>query len=567
MANEIQLIEFSAVPTAGSWRPVFNGSSSGTAMDYSHEFGDLDGILAQCVGIDFASNVTVTGSYTAGFTVEFVGDLANTNVSTLSYQDNTLKIAGSGSVSTHQEGGGGTDEQQDVTIVGDGGTFTLTTYIGTTSAITRDVSDTTTATNIANALNSLGHGAVSVSVVSAGVLRVTFSAVDAGTDVAQMTIDASLVTQSVTISVSVVQEGSPVGVFASISASTASIAENGGMVSVIATLDSTASDTVTIVLDFTGDAATGSDYTVSTNTITIASGDTSGSISATAINDSIYEGNENFTASITSVTGGGASASSTASTSTVTIVDDEVQPTLTPGVAACTTSVIAPSVVASVSVSPGVAVCSTSAIEPSVPNGTTLTPDAIVCASSAIAPSVVLGQVSLSVDAVTVSTSALTPTVSCGAVSVSVDVALCATTTVAPAVTTGGISTSPDVCQCTSSVTAPTVILGGVSVSAGVAEAAASVLTPTISCGSVSVSVDTATASCTATSPSVLVSGPVSLSVDACVVTCIAVSPDVSTVVRLTPSPYRPRVSRDADVYRRSVVDQNEYRRVRSEAT
>ncbi len=112
--------------------------------------------------------------------------------------------------------------------------------------------------------------------------------------------------------------------------------------------------------------------------------------------------------------------------------------TLTPGVATCSATAIAPSVAASVSVSPGVAECSTSAIEPSVPNGTALTPDAIACASSAIAPSVIVGQVSLSVDVVTVSTSALTPTVSCGAVSVSVDVASCATTTVAPAVTTGG---------------------------------------------------------------------------------------------------------------------------------
>jgi hypothetical protein len=109
----------------------------------------------------------------------------------------------------------------------------------------------------------------------------------------------------------------------SLSASTSSIAENGGAVTLIATMDATASDTVTIAVSFAGSAATGSDYTLSTTSIAIASGQTSGSLTATAISDSVYEGNEQFVASIGSVTGGGASASSTASTATVTIVDDE----------------------------------------------------------------------------------------------------------------------------------------------------------------------------------------------------------------------------------------------------
>jgi hypothetical protein len=109
----------------------------------------------------------------------------------------------------------------------------------------------------------------------------------------------------------------------SLSASTSSIAENGGAVTLIATMDATASDTVTIAVSFAGSAATGSDYTLSTTSIAIASGQTSGSLTATAISDSVYEGNEQFVASIGSVNGGGASASSTASTATVTIVDDE----------------------------------------------------------------------------------------------------------------------------------------------------------------------------------------------------------------------------------------------------
>lgn len=111
-----------------------------------------------------------------------------------------------------------------------------------------------------------------------------------------------------------------------LSASTNSIAENGGTTSIIALMDATASATVTVVVGVSGDASSGSDYTLSTDTITIASGSTSGSLTITAIDDAAYEGNETFTASIASVTGGGAIASSTASTSVVTIIDDESQP-------------------------------------------------------------------------------------------------------------------------------------------------------------------------------------------------------------------------------------------------
>jgi len=114
----------------------------------------------------------------------------------------------------------------------------------------------------------------------------------------------------------------------SLTASTASIAENGGVATIYATLDATASASVTVGLSASGVASSSSDYSLSTTSITIASGQTSGSISATAISDSVYEGNEAFTVAIASVTGGGASASSVSSTA-VTIIDDDSAPTVT----------------------------------------------------------------------------------------------------------------------------------------------------------------------------------------------------------------------------------------------
>lgn len=119
----------------------------------------------------------------------------------------------------------------------------------------------------------------------------------------------------------------PSGPTVSLTASTTSIAETGGTAALIASLSATASDTVTVVVSTSGTATSGSDYSLSTTTITIASGQTSGSVSAVSINDGVYEGNETFTASITSVTGGGASSSAT-SQAAFTIVDDETQPSV-----------------------------------------------------------------------------------------------------------------------------------------------------------------------------------------------------------------------------------------------
>jgi hypothetical protein len=115
----------------------------------------------------------------------------------------------------------------------------------------------------------------------------------------------------------------------SLAASTSSIVETSGVSYVIATLDQTASASVTVGFSVSGVAGLGTDYTLSTDSITIASGQLSGSISATSVSDSVYEGNENFAVAIATVTGGGASASATASSTTVTIVDGQSAPVVT----------------------------------------------------------------------------------------------------------------------------------------------------------------------------------------------------------------------------------------------
>jgi len=112
--------------------------------------------------------------------------------------------------------------------------------------------------------------------------------------------------------------------FVDLTASTTSISENSGSTTVFARLDHTHSAAVTVNFAFTGSATLNTDYSTSTNSIVIASGASSGSISITALQDSVGEANETVIVSISSVTNG--TAASSASATTVTIVDDDAAP-------------------------------------------------------------------------------------------------------------------------------------------------------------------------------------------------------------------------------------------------
>lgn len=207
MANEIQKYTFSFVPTAGSWKPVWQGNASSGSMTDVAVSSDLSGYLAQIPGIDDNANVSVSGSYASGFTVEFVGSLANTDLATLSYQDNTLSIAGTATFGTTQNGGGGSNEIQTIDIDADGGTYTISIPgYGATSALNWNDD----AWTIATALSSLISGGAVVT--GSGFFpnfSFDFGGGFADTDIPQMAFGTNSLTKAVTISVSVLQEGSP----------------------------------------------------------------------------------------------------------------------------------------------------------------------------------------------------------------------------------------------------------------------------------------------------------------------------------------------------------------------
>ncbi len=90
-----------------------------------------------------------------------------------------------------------------------------------------------------------------------------------------------------------------------LSLSANAISENAGTSEILATLSQAATSTVTITLATSGDATLTTDYTLSSNTITITSGMTTGSVTLTGVADTSTEGVELAIIDIASVAGGG----------------------------------------------------------------------------------------------------------------------------------------------------------------------------------------------------------------------------------------------------------------------
>jgi hypothetical protein len=117
-----------------------------------------------------------------------------------------------------------------------------------------------------------------------------------------------------------------------LSVSPASIAENSGTTSIVtATLSPASGRIITIILATGGTATVTSDYTLPL-TITIPAGDTAGSVTLSAMGDTLNEDNETVTISVSSVTNG----TDASATQTVTITNDDDPPKVTLSVSPAT---------------------------------------------------------------------------------------------------------------------------------------------------------------------------------------------------------------------------------------
>jgi uncharacterized delta-60 repeat protein len=115
----------------------------------------------------------------------------------------------------------------------------------------------------------------------------------------------------------------------SLPAATASVNENvmGGIYNVVVSLTNPSSANITVdYATANGTGVAGSDYTATSGTLTFTPGQTVRTVPVTITNDSLYEGNENFTFTISnkSVNSDWGAHQST----TITIVDDETMPTV-----------------------------------------------------------------------------------------------------------------------------------------------------------------------------------------------------------------------------------------------
>lgn len=88
--DEVQDIDFSAVPTAGAWVINFRGSNTGS-LAYN---ANAAAVQAALNALPFGTGITVVGNYTSGFTVTFAGDAGKQEQPLLTVPTNTLVSGG-----------------------------------------------------------------------------------------------------------------------------------------------------------------------------------------------------------------------------------------------------------------------------------------------------------------------------------------------------------------------------------------------------------------------------------------------------------------------------------------
>lgn len=92
--DEVQDIDFSAVPASGSWKLNFGGQQT-TSLAFN---ANAAAVQAALNALGFLSGVTVSGNYTAGFTVTFAGADGKQDQDLLVVVDDTLLDGGAAAV-------------------------------------------------------------------------------------------------------------------------------------------------------------------------------------------------------------------------------------------------------------------------------------------------------------------------------------------------------------------------------------------------------------------------------------------------------------------------------------
>jgi len=210
--NEQQRLLFSNTPNSGNFTITFDGQTTGN-IAYTAAAGDVQTALEALSNIG-AGNVSVSGAFAIGFTIEFIGALAATNLPEITAASSLLLDI---------------NELQNLAFsaVPDSGNFTLTFDTKTTTALPFNA----TAASIEAALEALtniGAGNVSVSGNFANDFLIEFTGTLAATDVAEITVASSLLIGALAVTASVATSVDGSSTSSTITPETLVIGEPGG---------------------------------------------------------------------------------------------------------------------------------------------------------------------------------------------------------------------------------------------------------------------------------------------------------------------------------------------------
>jgi hypothetical protein len=344
--------------------PAVTLSSAGSPIAENGGVGTLTATLDAVSGRNVTVNLTYSGTaggsdYTASTSITILAGSLTGSINVIGVDDtldenNETVIADISSVTNGTESG---VQQQTITITDDDAPPTVTlSQVGNPIAENGGVGTFVATLNTASGLNvtvNLGYsGTASGSDYSASASSITILAGSltgsvniTGTDDALDEDDETVIADITSVTngtesgvqqqtKTITDDDPPPNV--TLSASPATMNENGGTSTVTATLDAVSGRNVTVTLSYSGTAIHGADYSGS-NTITITAGSLTGNTGLAAIDNAIYEGDKDADIDIASVTNG---VESGVQQVTVTIIEDEVACNLDPYQAPSGTSTV-----------------------------------------------------------------------------------------------------------------------------------------------------------------------------------------------------------------------------------
>ena len=333
-ANASVTLTVTATPASSSVITVNlaeTGTASGGGVDYSLGAGVLN-ISAGSTTATTSITAVDDGIYDPAETVIIdISSVSGGGATESGSQQETVTI-------TDDEGAPTVSLSVDSNTVSEGdgvGARTVTVTLSNTASdnvtVGLSTSGTTTGGGVDYKLNSNSLLIAAGSTTASTTLDISEDLLIEGTET--IIVDISSVTNSIGITENGVQTetinltDNEAGPTVSISSSSP-IAENGGVSTVTATMSAAAAQSTTINLLFSGTADNGTDYLRSASSITIAAGNTSGSITVTGVNDSFNDEAETVIVDIDTVSGGNGASESGTQRETITITDDDPAPTV-----------------------------------------------------------------------------------------------------------------------------------------------------------------------------------------------------------------------------------------------